>query len=159
MQGRNSRTILQERCLDRLGGLLIYSPISFEAIINVINGGDISLQPILPSGLVISGDSRQSSTSSDASSVGSILTVALQILVADIPPAELSSGNVRDYGRALMDKTVNKIKANTLHLVIWMNLVAAVALNAKFSLLLYKHIFPTFSCIDIFMVEPDNVVA
>ncbi|MED6172512.1 hypothetical protein PIB30_050763 [Stylosanthes scabra] len=129
----NNSIIIQESFIDSVGSsYIVYAPTDFEAINVVINGGDSSTVPVLPSGFVVCGDGRESmmSNSSIAPSIfggaaggsfsdqllrsegGSLLTVAFQVLVNNITcgPNHVSMESMASIN-TLITSTVQKIKA------------------------------------------------
>ncbi|XP_047964448.1 homeobox-leucine zipper protein HDG11-like [Salvia hispanica] len=96
--------MLQESSIDTLGGTMIYTPIDLAAMISVVNGEDAMQVPILPSGFIISDDGRASK------GVGSLLTVAFQILVCrNTLTKQLNMESVATV-HTLISSTVQKIK-------------------------------------------------
>ncbi|KAL3328319.1 hypothetical protein AABB24_035781, partial [Solanum stoloniferum] len=75
--------VLEETSIDEMGAFLVYAPIELRAITSIVNGGDATKVPILPSGIIISPDGRLSSNRDNTANAhnGSILTVAFQILI------------------------------------------------------------------------------
>ncbi|GFP82392.1 homeobox-leucine zipper protein roc8 [Phtheirospermum japonicum] len=110
--------MLQESSIDSLGALLIYAPMDLSDIISVVNGEETMKIAILPSGYVISGDGRakkstgaSSSSNTNYNSTGSLLTVALQILVCrGTLTKELNMESVANV-HSLISSTIQKIKA------------------------------------------------
>lgn len=114
-----SMLILQEFCTDALGSSLIYAPLDFSAMHAATSGVYTSYIPILSSGFIVSGDGRPktggdgaSSSSDDARSGGSILTVAFNIL-ASTSTSMNKDANVEGMAKinTLITSTVKKIKA------------------------------------------------
>ncbi|KAL3613369.1 hypothetical protein CASFOL_042782 [Castilleja foliolosa] len=109
--------MLQETSIDSLGGLLVYAPMDLSDILSVVNGEDIAKIAILPSGYVVSGDGRtkkssgaSSSSNTNSNSAGSLLTVALQILVGHgTVTKELNMEAVANV-HSLISSTIQKIK-------------------------------------------------
>lgn len=96
--------MLQESSIDTLGGTMIYTPIDLAAMISVVNGEEAMQVPILPSGFIISDDGRASK------GVGSLLTVAFQILVCrNTLTKQLNMESVATV-HTLISSTVQKIK-------------------------------------------------
>ncbi|CAN8308905.1 unnamed protein product [Cochlearia groenlandica] len=112
---QSSMLILQETCIDASGALVIYAPVDIPAMHVVMNGGDSSYVALLPSGFVVlpdggadlrdSGDDEQRPVGG-----GSLLTVAFQILVNNLPTAKLTVESV-DTVNNLISCTVQKIRA------------------------------------------------
>lgn len=112
----SNMVMLQESCIDILGSMVVYAPIDIPSMNLAISGEDSSTIAILPSGFVISGDGRQrdihgASTSTNTASVGSLLTVAFQILVSS--PASSKDFNMESVAtvNTLISSTVQRIKA------------------------------------------------
>ncbi|XP_057465531.1 homeobox-leucine zipper protein HDG11-like isoform X1 [Actinidia eriantha] len=115
----NNTLVLQESCIDPLGAIITYAPITIKCLDMALSGADSSTIPILPSGFIISGDghpdtrARASSSTTRPIAGGSLLTVVYQIptrnasssrqvdieLVASIK--ELVSSTVQDIWSAL----------------------------------------------------------
>ncbi|XP_068309435.1 homeobox-leucine zipper protein HDG11-like [Pyrus communis] len=112
---QNNMLILQESCIDSAGSLVVYSPIDLPAINIAMSGEDPSYIPLLPSGFTISPDGRAdqgdgaSSSSCNANGSGSLVTVALQILVSSLPSAKLNLESVNTVNN-LIGTTVQQIK-------------------------------------------------
>lgn len=113
---RESLLVLQESCTDALGSCLIFAPYILD-ISEATAGWDSSDIPILPSGFIVSEDGRTktggdgaSSSSDDAQSGGSLLTVVYNILVSTL---RTDAVTLQDLGSAdtLISTTVQKIKA------------------------------------------------
>lgn len=100
---QNSMLILQESCADASGSLVVYAPIDLPAANVVMSGEDPSAIPLLPSGFTILPDGR-------ASSSGSVVTVAFQILVSSLPSSRLNAESVATVN-SLIGTTVEQIKA------------------------------------------------
>ncbi|XP_072952690.1 homeobox-leucine zipper protein ROC8-like [Typha angustifolia] len=114
---QNSMLILQESCTDASGSLVVYAPIDIPAINIVMSGEDPSNISLLPSGFAILPDGRSgggsgASTSSNpmGSSLGSLITVAFQILVSSLPSSKLNVESVATVNN-LISTTVQQIKA------------------------------------------------
>jgi homeobox-leucine zipper protein len=117
--------IFQESYRDVLGSLLIYAPVDIPYMNLVLRGGDPANVVLLPSGFAILPDgpeNRNATTASHDTGVaqltsdsprrtghGSLLTVALQILVATIPSARLSPERVATVN-SLISTTVRRIE-------------------------------------------------
>ncbi|XP_043716143.1 homeobox-leucine zipper protein ANTHOCYANINLESS 2-like isoform X2 [Telopea speciosissima] len=126
----NSMLILQETCIDASGSLVVYAPVDIPAMHVVMNGGDSAYVALLPSGFAIVPDgpgTRGSTTPFGGSNGGnnnnnnisngggsrvggSLLTVAFQILVNNLPTAKLTVESVETVNN-LISCTVQKIKA------------------------------------------------
>lgn len=113
---QNNMLILQESCTDSSGSLVVYASIDVPAINIVMSGEDPSYIPLLPSGFTILPDGRPdggASTSSNQSntsgSAGSLITVAFQILVSNLPSAKLNHESVATVHK-LISTTVQQIK-------------------------------------------------
>ncbi|RWW33381.1 hypothetical protein GW17_00001915 [Ensete ventricosum] len=91
-----------ETCTDASGSLVVYAPVDVPAMHLVMSGGDSSYVALLPSGFAILPDGRKA--------VGSLLTVAFQILVNSQPTAKLTVESVETVNN-LISCTVQKIKA------------------------------------------------
>lgn len=124
--------ILQESCTDASGSLVVYAPVDVSAINIAMSGEDPSYIALLPSGFVIlpdGSDSKgyllQASTSEVSSSGfdlstrsrsgnnntgGSLITVAFQILVSNLPSAKLNLESVTTVNN-LICNTVQQIKS------------------------------------------------
>ncbi|RWW67126.1 hypothetical protein BHE74_00025472 [Ensete ventricosum] len=100
----NAVTLLRasETCTDASGSLVVYAPVDVPAMHLVMSGGDSSYVALLPSGFAILPDGRKA--------VGSLLTVAFQILVNSQPTAKLTVESVETVNN-LISCTVQKIKA------------------------------------------------
>ncbi|KAJ9702992.1 hypothetical protein PVL29_004658 [Vitis rotundifolia] len=113
----NNMLMLQESCVEPLGGLVVYAPIDIPAINVAIRGEESGNIPILPSGFIVSGDGRPDSgagCTSDGNimgSGGSLLTVAFQVLVCG-PAAPQQQMNMESVAtvNTLISSTVQKIK-------------------------------------------------
>lgn len=115
--------ILQETCTDSSGSLVVYAPVDVQSMHVVMNGGDSAYVSLLPSGFAIlpdgysqpSSNTAQGSPNSNSSSVGSnstgsLVTVAFQILVNNLPTAKLTVESV-DTVSNLLSCTIQKIKS------------------------------------------------
>jgi len=117
--------IFQESYRDVLGSLLIYAPVDIPYMNLVLRGGDPANVVLLPSGFAILPDGPENRNATTAShdtggaqltsdsprrtGHGSLLTVALQILVATIPSARLSPERVATVN-SLISTTVRRIE-------------------------------------------------
>ncbi|KAF5734068.1 homeobox-leucine zipper protein HDG11-like [Tripterygium wilfordii] len=116
---RNNILILQESCIDQSGSLVVYCPVELPYINIAMSGEDPSCIPLLPSGFTISPDgsydprnvaSTSSSTQGNmARSGGSLITVAFQILVTNLPSSKLNLESVATVNN-LISATVHHIK-------------------------------------------------
>lgn len=97
---QNSMLILQETCTDASGAMVVYAPVDVPAMHLVMNGGDSAYVALLPSGFAVM---------PDGAAVGSLLTVAFQILVNSLPTAKLTVESVETVSN-LISCTVQKIK-------------------------------------------------
>jgi homeobox-leucine zipper protein len=117
---QNNMLILQETCTDPSGSLVVYAPVDVQSMHVVMNGGDsayVSLLPsgfaILPDGLCQSSNAAQGSPNcggGGSSSTGSLVTVAFQILVNNLPTAKLTVESVETVSN-LLSCTIQKIKS------------------------------------------------
>ncbi|XP_010255501.1 PREDICTED: homeobox-leucine zipper protein ANTHOCYANINLESS 2 [Nelumbo nucifera] len=122
---QSNMLILQETCFDASGSLVVYAPVDIPAMHVVMNGGDSAYVALLPSGFSIVPDGPGSrgptsnhhhgplangNGSSQQRVGGSLLTVAFQILVNNLPTAKLTVESV-DTVNNLISCTVQKIKA------------------------------------------------
>ncbi|GLJ46618.1 hypothetical protein SUGI_0982270 [Cryptomeria japonica] len=128
---QNNMLILQESCTDASGSLVVYAPVDVSAINTAMSGEDPSYIALLPSGFAILPDGSdnkglllQASTSEVNSSGfdmstrnanhqhvgGSLITVAFQILVSNLPSAKLNLESVTTVNN-LICNTVQQIKA------------------------------------------------
>uniref|UniRef100_A0A1D1XY19 Homeobox-leucine zipper protein ANTHOCYANINLESS 2 n=1 Tax=Anthurium amnicola TaxID=1678845 RepID=A0A1D1XY19_9ARAE len=121
-----SMLILQETCTDPSGSLVVYAPVDVPAMHLVMNGGDSSCVALLPSGFAVLPDGPQgkggrgdgpASVNGGGSippavptPVGSLLTVAFQILVNSLPTAKLTVESVETVNN-LISCTIKRIKA------------------------------------------------
>ncbi|KAJ0265222.1 Homeobox-leucine zipper protein ANTHOCYANINLESS 2 [Hirschfeldia incana] len=110
---QSSMLILQETCIDVSGAMVVYAPVDIPAMHVVMNGGDSSYVALLPSGFAVlpdggfdggSGDDEQRPVGG-----GSLLTVAFQILVNNLPTAKLTVESVETVNN-LISCTVQKIR-------------------------------------------------
>lgn len=128
---QNNMLILQETCTDSSGSLVVYAPVDVQSMHIVMNGGDSAYVSLLPSGFAIlpdghntppgavvdpAGSSQQSQQGSSESAAhgnnntGSLVTVAFQILVNNLPTAKLTVESV-DTVSNLLSCTIQKIKS------------------------------------------------
>ncbi|KAK6780610.1 hypothetical protein RDI58_022794 [Solanum bulbocastanum] len=107
--------VLEETSIDEMGAFLVYAPIELRAITSIVNGGDATKVPILPSGIIISPDGRLSSNRDNAANAqnGSILTVAFQILIRgnNNPTSKQQQMEVVASVHGVLSATILKIKA------------------------------------------------
>lgn len=114
---QSNTLILQESCADTYGSMVIYAPVEISAIHQVMNGNDSINVALLPSGFVIlpEGPPESRSVIDNRQVEGSILTIAFQILVNDLPSAKLTLESVETVNN-LISCTAQRIKA-ALHKV------------------------------------------
>ncbi|KAL1567731.1 Homeobox-leucine zipper protein MERISTEM L1 [Salvia divinorum] len=110
---QSNMLILQESCSDATGSYVIYAPVDIIAMNVVLSGGDPDYVALLPSGFAILPDGGDHQTGG-ITEVGSLLTVAFQILVDSVPTAKLSLGSVATVN-SLIKCTVERIKAALLN--------------------------------------------
>ncbi|XP_058087000.1 homeobox-leucine zipper protein ANTHOCYANINLESS 2-like [Magnolia sinica] len=111
---QSSMLILQETCTDAAGSLVVYAPVDIPAMHVVMNGGDSAYVALLPSGFAIVPDGpgcrgSHGNTNGSPRVGGSLLTVAFQILVNNLPTAKLTVESVETVNN-LISCTVQKIK-------------------------------------------------
>ncbi|CAN6205269.1 unnamed protein product [Urochloa humidicola] len=119
---QNNMLILQETCTDSSGSLVVYAPVDVQSMHVVMNGGDSAYVSLLPSGFAIlpdghsqPSDAAQDSPNGQSSTVGSkntgsLVTVAFQILVNNLPTAKLTMESVETVSN-LLSCTIQKIKS------------------------------------------------
>ncbi|KAJ0981232.1 hypothetical protein J5N97_009487 [Dioscorea zingiberensis] len=109
---QNHMLILQESFTDVSGSVVVYAPVDLQGINIVMSGEDPSYVPLLPSGFAIVPDGRSGGGASTSSNpmMGSLITVAFQILVSSLPSAKLSAESVTTVNN-LISTTVLQIKA------------------------------------------------
>ncbi|CAN6198623.1 unnamed protein product [Urochloa humidicola] len=120
---QNNMLILQETCTDSSGSLVVYAPVDVQSMHVVMNGGDSAYVSLLPSGFAILPDGHsqpsiasqdspngQSSTVGSNNNSGSLITVAFQILVNNLPTAKLTMESVETVSN-LLSCTIQKIKS------------------------------------------------
>ncbi|KAK9020338.1 hypothetical protein V6N11_010364 [Hibiscus sabdariffa] len=108
VQRENNMVLLQE-CFcnsDCLEGFVVYAPISFAAMNIAMDGDDCSYIPILPSGFIVSADTRF-----PANSCASILTVAFQLLLSS-PSSSTQELNIQSAATMnnLVTSTIQRLK-------------------------------------------------
>ncbi|XP_006652658.1 homeobox-leucine zipper protein ROC4 [Oryza brachyantha] len=103
---QNSMLILQETCADASGLMVVYAPVDIPAMHLVMSGGDSTCVALLPSGFAIL--PAGPNTGADHK-MGSLLTVAFQILVNSQPTAKLTVESVETVSN-LISCTIKKIK-------------------------------------------------
>ncbi|XP_057796519.1 homeobox-leucine zipper protein PROTODERMAL FACTOR 2-like [Salvia miltiorrhiza] len=110
MGGSSSETImLQESRKDPTASYVVYAPIDMICAETILGGGDPISVPLLPSGFAIlpDGPTRGGRTTAEGETGGSLLTVALQVLVDSTPDANLNSGSLAVANKiicGIMDK-------------------------------------------------------
>lgn len=107
--------ILQETCGDASGSLVVHAAVPAAEMNMVMNGGDSSNVPILPSGFAIfpdcfSDSCKPESGNEGGGSSGSLLTIGFQILVSNLPAAQLTMESVNTV-KSLIARTHQGIKA------------------------------------------------
>ncbi|KAL6655195.1 hypothetical protein ACP70R_006021 [Stipagrostis hirtigluma subsp. patula] len=124
---QNNMLILQETCTDSSGSLVVYAPVDVQSMHVVMNGGDSAYVSLLPSGFAILPDGHGPPSNpavgspdapsaagaggvSSSGSAGSLVTVAFQILVNNLPTAKLTVESV-DTVSNLLSCTIQKIKS------------------------------------------------
>ncbi|KAL8511006.1 hypothetical protein ACS0TY_017726 [Phlomoides rotata] len=106
--------MLQESRSDPTASYIVYAPIHEGCANAVLGGDDPSHVPLLPSGFAILPDGPigrglGTGMAHQADTGGSLLTIALQVLVDSTPNASLSMGSVSEAHKVLWS-TVDKIK-------------------------------------------------
>eukprot|EP00253_Pinus_taeda_P029578 PITA_29578 len=107
--------ILQECCTDAWGSIIVYAPFDIASMHTVMQGGESDYVSVLPSGFVILPDglggtlTETESSSSSMQKRGSILTVAFQILLANMTTPRPAMEDVQAVQR-LISYTVQKIR-------------------------------------------------
>lgn len=104
--------ILQESLTDPTGSFVIYAPVDIVAMNVVLNGGDPDYVALLPSGFAILPDGSPTQ-GTEQGPIGSLLTVAFQILVDSVPTAKLSLGSIATVN-SLISCTVERIRSSLL---------------------------------------------
>ncbi|XP_062193783.1 homeobox-leucine zipper protein ROC6-like [Phragmites australis] len=122
---QNNMLILQETCTDSSGSLVVYAPVDVQSMHVVMNGGDSAYVSLLPSGFAIlpdghgvpslpappnPGQGSPPNAPSACGNAGSLVTVAFQILVNNLPTAKLTVESV-DTVSNLLSCTIQKIKS------------------------------------------------
>ncbi|KAK6142546.1 hypothetical protein DH2020_022894 [Rehmannia glutinosa] len=106
-------TMLQESRTDPTASYVVYAPIEMVCVNAVLGGGDPGYVPLLPSGFAILPDgptgTQGRGMASQPDSGGSLLTIAIQVIVDSAPNAKLSLGSIGVASR-LITCTVDKIK-------------------------------------------------
>ncbi|KAH0634955.1 hypothetical protein KY284_037741 [Solanum tuberosum] len=107
--------VLQETSIDSMGAFLVYAPIKLPTVTSIVNGGDATKVPILPSGIIISPDGRLSSDRDSTANAEncSILTVTFQILISghNNPTSQKQQMEVVASVHCLLSSIILKIKA------------------------------------------------
>ncbi|KAL8543915.1 hypothetical protein ACS0TY_004462 [Phlomoides rotata] len=111
---KNNVLILQETSADASGSLIVHTAVDTAGMNVVMNGGDSSGLAILPSGFGIMPDcfpesSRPDSCNEGSLGGGSLLTVGFQILVSQVPAAELTMESVETV-KSLISRTLQGVK-------------------------------------------------
>ncbi|KAL3647363.1 hypothetical protein CASFOL_008331 [Castilleja foliolosa] len=101
----NGMLILQETCTDASGSLIVHAAVETAAMTVAMNGGDSSNVAVLPSGFAIVPDCIP-----DSGTPGSLLTLGFQILVSNLPAAQLTMESV-DTVKSLIERTIQGIKS------------------------------------------------
>ncbi|GLJ29671.1 hypothetical protein SUGI_0585120 [Cryptomeria japonica] len=102
--------ILQESSRDSYGSIVVYTPVDIPAIHQVMNGQESNNVALLPSGFAILPDGPECRPHSNPPVGGSLLTIAFQILVNNLPTAKLTMESVKTVND-LISCTTKKIKA------------------------------------------------
>ncbi|KAL2342303.1 hypothetical protein Fmac_003588 [Flemingia macrophylla] len=111
--------IVQESCIDSCGSTVVYCPVDLASINIAMNGEDHSYIPLLPNGFSILPDGQgeqdgdgasKSSNSNRSGSGGSLVTIALQILVSSLP-SKLNMNSVANVNN-LIRSIIHQIKAS-----------------------------------------------
>ncbi|KAL8148250.1 hypothetical protein AgCh_005566 [Apium graveolens] len=109
---------LQETSTDLSGSLIVYAAVEMSTMNMVLNGRDSSCVALLPSGFAIVPDcfpkSKGPSSSNglvqeDTSGSRSLLTISFQILLNNLPTAQLTKESVNTMN-TLMSRTIQGIK-------------------------------------------------
>lgn len=100
--------ILQESFSDPTASFIVYAPVDIMSMNMVINGGEPDYVALLPSGFAILPDGPPLEDG-EPRTVGSLLTVAFQILVDSVPTAKISLGSVATVNN-LIACTVERIE-------------------------------------------------
>lgn len=109
---------LQHTSTDLSGSLIVYAAVEASLMDMVLNGGDSTCVALLPSGFAIVPDcfpkskgpsSGNGSVQEDISGSRSLLTVSFQILLNNLPTAQLTKESVNTMN-ALMSRTIQGIK-------------------------------------------------
>uniref|UniRef100_A0ACD5XY39 Uncharacterized protein n=1 Tax=Avena sativa TaxID=4498 RepID=A0ACD5XY39_AVESA len=123
---QNNMLILQETCTDPSGSLVVYAPVDVQSMHVVMGGGDSAYVSLLPSGFAILPDGHNTTPTiappdngspsvhggsiGSNTTTGSLVTVAFQILVNNLPTAKLTVESV-DTVSNLLSCTIQKIKS------------------------------------------------
>ncbi|KAK4386060.1 Homeobox-leucine zipper protein PROTODERMAL FACTOR 2 [Sesamum angolense] len=111
--GTSRQTTLVESRTDPTASYVVYTPVDMVSVNAVLGGGDPNSVPLLPSGFAILPDGptggQGRGLAAEADSGGSLLTVALQVLVDPNPNAKVSLGSIT-VANNLISCTVDKIK-------------------------------------------------
>ncbi|KAK9064200.1 hypothetical protein SSX86_015580 [Deinandra increscens subsp. villosa] len=108
---QSNMLILQESSSDSSGSYVIYAPVDIASMKVVLSGGDPDYVALLPSGFAIlpDGPGDYEGGVPEAGTVGSLITVAFQILVDSVPTGKISLGSVAVVN-SLIKCTIDKIK-------------------------------------------------
>ncbi|KAK7251761.1 hypothetical protein RIF29_35244 [Crotalaria pallida] len=114
--------ILQETCIDSSGALVVYCPVDLSSLNKAMSGDDPSFIPLLASGFSISPDGQHnqggggggggegaSTSSNKGRSGGSLITVAFQIQVNNLPSGRVNMESVTTVNN-LISATIQHIK-------------------------------------------------
>ncbi|XP_027775442.1 homeobox-leucine zipper protein HDG8-like [Solanum pennellii] len=106
--------VLEETSIDEMGAFLVYAPIDLRAITSIVNGGDATKVPILPSGIIISPDGRLSLNRDNTANAqnGSILTMTFQIMICgnNNPTSRQQKMEVVGSVHGVLSATILRIK-------------------------------------------------
>ncbi|KAG6420462.1 hypothetical protein SASPL_116991 [Salvia splendens] len=110
-QNSKQTIMLQETRKDLTAAYVIYAPIDMVSADTILCGGDPSCIPILPSGFAIlpDGPIRGGRPTPHGETGGSLLTLALQVMVDPAPDANISPASVSVANQIICDM-VDKIK-------------------------------------------------
>lgn len=107
----NKMMIFQDTCTDATGSLLVYAIVDSSKMNTVMKGGDSSCVELLPNGISILPDLSANNNKELCS--GSLVTVMFQMLVDNIPTADLPHKSIID-ANDIISHTIHKIKSAPL---------------------------------------------